>query len=525
MILELIEKIFMILMGILVVVILFGIFSNLNKQSCEPAELYSHEEVTGFGGGVFDNMFDTVCSSILDINSGLWGAYTSTAASFSGLRPVLSSISNGIWGLGKIFCKTRTNSDFVERAGRSAISDPEVLKELLLYEAERCWNIFEGKNLGGLSDSDRNPIANIKHFECAEIIYDLPPGEYLSLKDIYESIYLKNSCGEERNIPKNPRQAFNDEYNSSKGEIQWCVQKELLEDYWFNKFAQAGSYNGIECEYNDKSSTDSSACLSTTNAMCSLGKINGYEEDDDVLVINGFGRIAIYYYDWWKLDYEHRSDKLNASITLAQGLIDFKRYSASKIDFPQEYVEHWHGDENYIPNQLFIYYEKYDLPDEKCFGTLDCSKPYDSGLRECEYSLGCHRPWLGDCVPHEIYQGASCNVFATKAKCESNNFAGCEWGTAGQCKFASQFPQGQGGTVGAYCANFCGTNWFGASDCSRSTFCKENINWLTMSCTAEDEYSSGNPANMCNSLNSKYLCEKNSCFGCYWELCPEGGCA
>ncbi|MDD4353357.1 MAG: hypothetical protein PHN56_02770, partial [Candidatus Nanoarchaeia archaeon] len=72
MITDMIYKVFMILMGVFLIVIMYSLVSSINNSSsCYPKELYQEEGLAGLGGGIFDGVYDSLCSSVIDINSGL----------------------------------------------------------------------------------------------------------------------------------------------------------------------------------------------------------------------------------------------------------------------------------------------------------------------------------------------------------------------------------------------------------------------------------------------------------------------
>lgn len=514
MILNLIEKIFLIIFGVLVVVILFGILSKLaTSSSCEPKELFKEEDILGFGGGIFDNLFDTMCSSILDINSGIWGVYTKFAVELFGLKPALLGISNGLWGLGKIFCKSHSNFEYVNRQGSDAITDPEVFKDLFLYEAERCWNLFEGKNLGGLSEFDRNPIANVKFFQCSEIIYSFPAGQSLNLKELYDRLYMKNTCGYPTNIPKHDPERFNIE----KGEIQWCVQKDMLADYWWDKDAKLGKYDGTSCELITKGVIDSTSCLGMKNAMCSLGQVYTYSQDaNNIWQIEGTGKISIYYYDQF-VD-TNIIKMMTKSVTSIGSIISFSSLdviggiSSSVLSFVSQY------DELRKPNLLYVYYEKYNIDSHNCAGTLNCDVDvlaYDFPKKieetDCYYSYGCNFPitnilsFSDRCANKDGY---NCSTFTTKNICESNELAGCSWTNSGTC--GPNYVQGRG-------CDDCGVTWYDtASACDQATLCQEYWYWRGAIYTQSCQFKSFNID--CGSLKSRAECEtSNGCAGCVWR--------
>lgn len=523
MITDLINKVFMILMGVFMIVILYSIVNSIgNSSSCYPNDLYGEEGLAGLGGGIFDGVYDSLCGSVIDINSGLWEVFLSGSAQWLNMRSAISSMSNGLWDMGKLFCKTHTNFDYTNVDGNDAITDPEVLLELLLYESERCWNIFEGdKDLNGDYLSKRNPIPNIGFFPCAELIYAFTDGDTLSMKRITERLYEKNSCGSETNIPTS---------------LFWCAPDHLMEDFWYNK-----DNNYTKYDYNSNSIINlpnvlriedllfkpiqSSYCLKNDVANTMFGKIPGYDSEDGISVISGYGKIIISYFDFfdWK-KYGSESAMRAYDIYDACGgihafnnfyeyenlgnLFDKGNYAVSSYTYHDPDFNTNNYVISYNQNTLVLCYEKYDVPTYQCEGTLDCNNL--SALidwektAKCIYAKGCEHEYLGtkrhnmgDC--YNVKSG--CSSFLTKNICESNVNAGCSWSQAGLCRVKS------GKT---FDCNKCGVDIGKNSECDKATLCYEPWKIGSPSCASKS-------SDVCSSIDSQYECEAlNSCANCEW---------
>jgi hypothetical protein len=469
----LIQKIFEIVLGALMIVLLFNIFSSVTQSSCFPSELYSHEELTGFKTGIFDNVYDNFCNTFISMNSGVWQMYkTWVGQTFA--SNILNGVSNTIWNGAKYFCKTHTNFDYAKTGSDDAITDPQVLLEIILYESERCWNIFEGRNLNGTSLASRDPIPDLGYFPCAEIIYDFPKGAYLNMSRIFERAEGKNTCGEALNMPK--------VFSSSKDSVFWCMPNDLAQDFWYDRFKDVKTYDSGECTdvgY-EFASISSSNCLSSKMALCSLGESYAYSSDSNSLaVIEGAGKITVSYFDYY--DWQTYNPSFNR-----QEYLKNEACKGSKFN-----------DISYPRDSLAFCYERYDAPSYECSGTIDCSKfgttNWGNWLTqtECEYALGCEEALFGGCLNRG---NSECSDYSTKAECLSND---CNFGAKGRCE-------------GELLCSGCSFDLAGTSSpCDRSYACRENWgNLFSGYCESA--------VNSCEEITSEYYCSKASCAGCFW---------
>ncbi|MFA5333713.1 MAG: hypothetical protein WC376_04430 [Candidatus Nanoarchaeia archaeon] len=472
---DLIQKIFEILLGILMIVLLFNIFSSVTQSSCVPSEIYAHDELTGFRTGIFDNVYDNVCNTFLTMNSGVWQMNKKYFAR-QYLSNILNTVSNTIWNSAKPFCKTHTNLDYASSESSDAITDPSILLELILYESERCWNIFEGRSLEGQSLDNRDPLPLQAYFHCAEIIYDFPKDIYLNMSDIFERIEGQNSCGQPSNIPK--------VFSSNEDSLFWCIPKDLTEDFWFDNFKKVGTYYSGQCIVGDSPSASSDYCFSSQRALCSLDYSYVYESAfNSLAVIEGAGKITISYFDYYDWNKYDKSFNIDSSIVN-------KACKGSKFNVY-----------SYPRDSLIFCYERYDTPPYACTGSIDCSQFGTTNwgnwleMTECEYAAACEESFFfipSTCV---LKNNAECSDYTTKAKCLSNN---CDFGISGNC-------------VGTLSCSSCkkyllDTN----SPCDRSYACYEHYSGFSSSC----DKSSG--INSCSDITSEYNCNKAGCAGCEW---------
>lgn len=527
---SIIEKVFMSLLGILLIILMYQIFSSTTQQSCFPSEAFKKDPVLGFNIGIFDGIYDNLCNTFLNMNSGIWNLYkTWTGRTFA--SGMLKTMGNTMLNAARPFCKTHTNANYDSEEGDDAITEPEALKEIFLYEAERCWNIFEGK-LQGESDTDRDPIPTLGFFKCAEMIYSFESDESLPIKEIGDRIYGqddlggKNTCGETINIPKN---------------IFWCAPKSLMFDYWYgtkmnNDLYYYSYYDGqkvtsLNAPDDDNNPHESTHCFIQGAAVVSFGQIDGYNDNSEgYSVIDGAGIISIYYFDNYPGDIlgkEHTYDAL-PGCEYVQVFDGFNKIAESSTYEPSEYetqyyslMDDWFASseikyaaslalKDNDKNTLVICYEKYDAPTYECTGTYDCStfsNYYGSagvllnaeGIRKCKYSYGCEYSYINGCVSSGL--GNTCSTFKTKNLCLSNEEIGCDWGLSGECKLKSSAPSFN-------CGN-CATNIGRNSLCDKSSLCYENWDVSGHPCQAKS-------ADLCSSITSKYLCEANNCAGCEW---------
>ena len=119
--LEMVSKVFYILLGIVAIVSIYYIFTSITTSSCYPTELYNHDETTGFQTGIFDNVFDVLCSKFTDMNSGVMQLYKKWY--LSGMKSSVVSVSNSIWNMGKSFCQTHSNLNYADEEGNDADDD------------------------------------------------------------------------------------------------------------------------------------------------------------------------------------------------------------------------------------------------------------------------------------------------------------------------------------------------------------------------------------------------------------------
>jgi hypothetical protein len=73
---NIIQKVFIMLMGVVFLVLLFFIIDSISTQTCVPEDIYDNQEVGSFGGGFINALYDSMCNSLLNANNAVWGAYT-----------------------------------------------------------------------------------------------------------------------------------------------------------------------------------------------------------------------------------------------------------------------------------------------------------------------------------------------------------------------------------------------------------------------------------------------------------------
>jgi hypothetical protein len=466
-----IYKLFLITFGVVGIFIVYLVFTSVTASSCYPDELYTHDETTGFKVGIFDNVYDSMCSSFADMNSGIWQFYKNSIVGISGGRTVVASFSDSIWNMGKVFCKTHTNYDYANIEGNDAINDPEVFLELFLYESERCWNIFEGKNSEQYAHSDRDPIANIGFFDCAEIIYNFGEGESLSIDRINERINEKNTCSEQSNTP---------DYDN----IYWCAPKDIMREYWTDFFYNGNLY--LEGSLTSKYYSAVSACVPYNEV--NIPTYNG----DQVSVIDGKGKITISYFDYFDWDNFWGTNKNEGydNYPACYYLNAFNNFEEiGQFEFPEDNYK------DFDKNTLVICFEKYDT-EGYCDGKLDCEHLEYFGLNDdtslCSISYSCEvNVQLFNTHCTEKTDDATCEGLEY-SQCRRNEYAGCEWETSGRC-------------VGDRTCSGCGVSAFDArSECDLSIVCKEQ----SLSCITTD--------NACSDLDY-FNCLRAECAGCRWE--------
>lgn len=356
---DMIVKLFSIIMGIVVLVSMVGVISNISAPQCVPSELYHDNSIQGFGGGFFDNIYDGMCSTMINANNAVWNLYETVLAGATGQRGNIATVGFDLWGLASFFCRTYSNFEYYSENDAAAITETETFKQLFASQVERCWTLFEGNTRVPLED--RHPLGKQGIFDCAEIIYDFSGGQSVTMAELLATLIGPNMCGNPRNVPVwDPNtQDVNlysdhwmispDEPMANPGEsIIWCAPKELMEDYWSyvtytdDFFETVDDVNYIyypkeitivgssvetaECELEDNEYDPiqlggyvSSSGLTYTTAMCSFQQIyggSGTDENDETAVISGKGRITISYFDYfdWGLfpNIERASDDYEA---------------------------------------------------------------------------------------------------------------------------------------------------------------------------------------------------------------------
>ncbi len=333
-------KIFLMIFGVIMIALMAVILTNITNQACSPADLFSGEDsVVGFGGTFINSLYDSMCSTFLEANNGVWNAYANWIVGVFGQRPSMANIAGDLWGLASYFCQTHSNFEYASSGSAGAITDTQTFKELFLYEVERCWSMFQADegDFGLLSSTDnRHPIGKNAIFDCAEIIYDFSEGgggDYVSFAELLARLMYINSCGDDVNAPV---RFYEDvEGPAIIDSMSWCAPKDFMEEYWSSTsktYARAssldfsgGSVFDLSCDSgsNPVESTNytTSACMPYMYAMCSYSSISpkynntlGYDpaSSDESAVIDGCGRLVISFFDffdwgalWW---YQSNSD-------------------------------------------------------------------------------------------------------------------------------------------------------------------------------------------------------------------------
>jgi hypothetical protein len=489
------EKIFNIVLGLAVIILIYNIFSSVTQSSCFPSEIYAHDEVTGFRTGIFDDVYDNICTMFVDLNSGIYQvAKTWTARKFA--SNMLISMSNTIWSSAKHFCKTHTNVDYANSESSDAITDPEVFLELFLYESERCWSLFQGSQA---SSENRDPIPNLGFFDCAEIVYDFSENsDILTFDEIKARFNSNNTCS----LP-----AFTPPFVNTL----WCAPKHLMKEYWEDGFYDRNVYHA-ETEWSTVYDMGYSACRNYYDFNIPLydfyydGTYDGYGDHKKESVISGSGKIIISYfdyYDWKKVDsLSHMQSYDNYK---ACNYVDVFNNFESTLNI--KYNSYDYKFANWGSNTLVYCFEKFDLLGN-CSGTLNCEriKGMEHGTDQlgkdsfCDFSYSCkeeYAAFVNNCI--KVSDSSSCNDL-TYSQCRRNEYAGCNWNTPGQCV----------GT--ANCGDCDVTPGFNyKSECDMSVICKEGFNGLALVCKNSDS----NPKT-CASRNTIFSCLRAECAGCKW---------
>ena len=187
-------------MGVILLVTMASVLTNVSSNTCEPTDLYSSsDDVIGFGGGFVNGLYDSICSRFVGANDAIWGAYSNLLVGIMGQKGNLALFSADLWGLADFFCTTHSNFEYATSEFGGAITSTADFSDLFLYEAERCWKLFEGNY--EIPNPTRHPLGKRAFFDCAEIIYDFTDGNYVSLAELYAKLSGPNFCGEDSNLP------------------------------------------------------------------------------------------------------------------------------------------------------------------------------------------------------------------------------------------------------------------------------------------------------------------------------------
>jgi len=120
---SIIEKVFMSLLGILLIILMYQIFSSVTQQSCFPSEAFKKDPVLGFNVGIFDGVYDNLCNTFLNMNSAIWNLYrTGVGRTFA--SSLLKTMGNTMLNAAMPFCKTHTNANYNSEEGHDAITEP-----------------------------------------------------------------------------------------------------------------------------------------------------------------------------------------------------------------------------------------------------------------------------------------------------------------------------------------------------------------------------------------------------------------
>ncbi len=345
------------------VIILLGAFRIIFfATSATPYPRDLNEPLEGFGNSFVARVYDGMCSGALDMNSAIWTFYSNAIASMIVNKIGLGEFPFNLNGLVDMLCQTHSNSQYSTSSTAPAITDPEDFKQIFTYEVQRCWEMYEGKTKE--PEKYRNPIGSEGIRDCAEIIYDFPEGESVSLAELYARLSLDSV-----NAPVR--------YDSESGEwsdnIMWCAPRDMMEDYWHqvNYFASSPdeiSFSGasvisLKCpEGEGKDSLDLTSCLHFSEALCSFGSINGYSYgsgDDESSVIDGRGRIVISYYDyfdWGGIVFKQRSSDNYISCGGNDVFNNFEKVDLSRLSLSLSKYLRYDKDKK---NAIVICYEKY----------------------------------------------------------------------------------------------------------------------------------------------------------------------
>ncbi len=308
---KIVMQVVVISVAMLVLLGAFRIVFYATSSTPYPRDL--NEPLKGFGNSVVSKIYDGMCSGALDMNSAIWTFYSNAIARMIVNKVGLGEFPFSLNGLVDTLCQTHSNSQYSTTETSVAIRDPEDFKTIFVYEVQRCWEMYEGKTKE--PQKYRNPIGSEGIRDCAEIIYDFPEGESVSLAELYARLSLDSV-----NAPVR--------YNSETGEwsdnVMWCAPREKMEDYWYN----GGYFNypdevrisgasvlSLKCPDSgiSRDKLELNSCLHFSDALCSFGGIEGYSNgvgDDESAVIDGRGRIVISYYDyfdWGGIVFKQRS--------------------------------------------------------------------------------------------------------------------------------------------------------------------------------------------------------------------------
>ncbi|MBN1923308.1 MAG: hypothetical protein JW791_00935 [Nanoarchaeota archaeon] len=398
-----IVKIFVMLFGVILIVLMATILNNVTNLTCEPVDLYSGENaVVGFGGGFVNGLYDSMCMTLIEANNAVWNAYANWFVGLIGQRGNVAGIGADLWGLASFFCVKHSNFEYATGPGVGAVTDTEVFKELFLYELERCWTMFEGDTNQPLPS--RHPLGKNVYFDCAEIIYDFTiptgPGEFVSFGELTARLLYENSCGEQVNAPISSldREYCTGSYfDAGTGQyveggcvdyldllaaIKWCAPKDEMIEYWgaednyyreYEEFVSSGgSIITVDCplesitpkNFVEHRTYESSACFNYDAALCSFANVSGYNRrtdyeasNDGSTVIDGCGRIVISYIDYFDWGSIFAAQRAGDDYLTCGGLDVWNNFVALGSDtWPSV------GDNIFLYNtdSIIICYEKFD---------------------------------------------------------------------------------------------------------------------------------------------------------------------
>lgn len=283
-----IYKVFELVLGAVMLVSILVIFFKLTSStaSCKPNAQLFDNKYSAFSSNFLDDVNDNICGVVLDANSVIWTVYSHFLTSWVGVNSEIEALSIDLWGLGKYFCKTKSNVDYVD----SVINNGDDFIELFKYELERCWKLMEGyDSSSSLPKENRNPLGKKGIFDCAELVYDFTINNEkgVTINELNAAISEKNACYEKI-------------YSPSLSYIKWCVPRDKMIPFNGTEL----KYGVDKCyDYKEFDFKGDDFCFPAGFAACMLGEIDGYNYNneegiiDDSVVIDGRGKITISYFD------------------------------------------------------------------------------------------------------------------------------------------------------------------------------------------------------------------------------------